>query len=141
MSNIPVSVAHWKAARRFSRCRTQADDLVILLEDEPIVGGAEPIDARSHLVNGRDIDFPTDRRVLDVGAVIARHAAASCAEAGRTPLLLAAMPVIFQPVGSGAVRGHARRRHIVARWLIDFRDRMLTLDKNLLAMYPRQPYS
>jgi hypothetical protein len=47
----------------------KADDLVILLEDEPIVGGAEPIDARSHLVNGRDVDFPTDGCVLDVGAV------------------------------------------------------------------------
>ena len=33
------------------------------------------------------------------------------------------------------------QRHIVARWLIDFRDLMLTLDKTLIAMYVRQPYS
>ncbi len=119
----------------------KADDLVILLEDEPIVGGAEPIDARSHLVNGRDVDLPTDRRVLDVGAVNRQtrsgilcrsrtHATAACFHAS-----------IFQPVGSLLMRGRARRRHIVARWLIDFRDLMLTLDKTLIAMYPRQPYS
>jgi hypothetical protein len=47
----------------------KADDLVISLEDEPIVGGAEPIDARSHLISGRDVDFPTDRCVLDVRAI------------------------------------------------------------------------
>jgi hypothetical protein len=47
----------------------EADDLVILLEDEPIVGGAEPIDARSHLTKGRDVDFPTDGCVLDVGSL------------------------------------------------------------------------
>jgi hypothetical protein len=47
----------------------KADDLVISLEDEPIVGGAKPTDARSHLISGRDVDFPTDRCVLDVGAV------------------------------------------------------------------------
>jgi hypothetical protein len=33
------------------------------------VGGAEPIDARSHLTNGWDVDLPTDGGVLDVGAV------------------------------------------------------------------------
>jgi hypothetical protein len=47
----------------------KADDLIISLEYEPFVGGAEPTDARGHLTNGRDIDFPADRCVLDVGAV------------------------------------------------------------------------
>jgi hypothetical protein len=47
----------------------EADDLIISLEDEPFVGGTKPIDARSHFGNGRDVDFPTDRCVLDVGAV------------------------------------------------------------------------
>jgi hypothetical protein len=48
---------------------SKADDLVTSLEYEPFVGGAEPTDARSHLTNGRDVDFPTDRCVLDVGTV------------------------------------------------------------------------
>jgi hypothetical protein len=39
------------------------------------------------------------------------------------------------------VRGHARRRHIVARWLMDFRDLMLTLDKTLTAIRLGQTYS
>jgi len=47
----------------------KADDLVTSLEDEPFVGGAKPIDARSHLTNGRDVDLPTDGGVLDVGTV------------------------------------------------------------------------
>jgi hypothetical protein len=47
----------------------KTDDLVISLEDEPFVGGAKPIDARSHLTNGRDVDFPIDRCGLDIGAV------------------------------------------------------------------------
>jgi hypothetical protein len=34
-----------------------------------------------------------------------------------------------------------RVTHIVARWLIDLRGLMLTLEKTLLAMYPRQRYS
>jgi hypothetical protein len=37
--------------------------------------------------------------------------------------------------------GHACRRHIVARWLIDFQGLMLTADKTLIAMCPRRPYS
>jgi hypothetical protein len=40
-----------------------------LLEYEPFVGGVEPSDARSHLTNGRDVDFPTDGGVQDAGAV------------------------------------------------------------------------
>ena len=51
---------------------------------------------RSHVGNGRDVDFPTDRGGLDIGAVDRQHAAASRAEAGRTPLPLAA--TIFQPM-------------------------------------------
>ena len=47
----------------------KADDLVTSLEDEPFVGGAKPTDARSHFGDGRDVEFPTDRCVLDVGAV------------------------------------------------------------------------
>ena len=49
----------------------KANDLSVSLEDEPLVGGAEPIDARSHLTNGWswDVDLPTDGGVLDVGAV------------------------------------------------------------------------
>ena len=38
-------------------------------------------------------------------------------------------------------RRRACQRHIVARWLIDFRGLMLTPDKTLIAMCPRQPYS
>jgi hypothetical protein len=47
----------------------KADDPINSLEDEPFVGSAEPTDARSHLSSGRDVDFPTDRCVLDEGAV------------------------------------------------------------------------
>jgi len=47
----------------------EADDLIISLEDEPFSGGAERTDAGSDLVIGRDVDFPTDGCVLDVGAV------------------------------------------------------------------------
>jgi hypothetical protein len=47
----------------------KTDALIISLEDEPFVGGAKPIDARSHVGNGRDVDFPTDRCGLDIGAV------------------------------------------------------------------------
>jgi hypothetical protein len=36
----------------------EADDLIITFEDEPFVGATEPIDARSHLVNGRGRRFP-----------------------------------------------------------------------------------
>jgi hypothetical protein len=35
----------------------------------------------------------------------------------------------------------ACRRHIVARWLIDFSNLVRMLEKTLLAMYPRQPCS
>jgi hypothetical protein len=119
----------------------EADDLIITFEDEPFVGATEPIDARSHLVNGRDVDFPTDRRVLDAGAVN-RHARSGIPCRRRTHTTAACFhAIIFQPVGSGAVRGHARRRHIVARWLMDFRDLMLTLDKTLTAIRLGQTYS
>jgi hypothetical protein len=37
----------------------KTDALIISLEDEPFVGGAKPIDTRSHVGNGRDVDFPT----------------------------------------------------------------------------------
>ena len=47
----------------------KTDGLIISLEDESFVGGAKPIDARSHLTNGWDVDLPTDGGVLDVGAV------------------------------------------------------------------------
>src|SRR6516162_10917550 len=47
----------------------EADDLIIAFQDEPFMGFAEPGDTRSHLTCGRDLDFPTDRRVLDIGAV------------------------------------------------------------------------
>jgi len=47
----------------------KADDPIVSLEDEPFVGGAKPTDARSHFGDGRDVEFPTDRCVLDVGAV------------------------------------------------------------------------
>ena len=63
----------------------KADDLIISLEDEPFVGGAEPIDARSHLISGRDFDLPTDRRVLDVGAVN-RQARSGILCRSRTPV-------------------------------------------------------
>jgi hypothetical protein len=36
----------------------EADDLIITFEDEPFVGATEPIDARSHLVNGSGRRFP-----------------------------------------------------------------------------------
>jgi hypothetical protein len=35
----------------------KADDLFISLEYEPFVGGAEPIDARSHLIESRDVEL------------------------------------------------------------------------------------
>jgi hypothetical protein len=47
----------------------EADDLIISLEDEPFLGGAERTGAGSDLTKGRDVDFPTDGCVLDVGAV------------------------------------------------------------------------
>ena len=47
----------------------KTDDLIISLEDEPFVGGAKPIDARSHVGNSRDVDLPTDGGVQDTGAV------------------------------------------------------------------------
>jgi hypothetical protein len=46
----------------------QANDLSVSLEYEPLVGGAEPTDARRRLTHGRYVDFPADCRVLDVGA-------------------------------------------------------------------------
>jgi hypothetical protein len=88
-----------------------------------------------------DVDFPTDRRVLDVGAVT-RHARSGILCRRRTHTTAACFhAIIFQPVSSGAVRGHARRRHIVARWLIDFRDLMLALDKALTVIRLGQTYS
>src|ERR1700757_2513795 len=47
----------------------EADDPIIAFQDEPFMGFSEPGDARGHLAYGRDFDFPTDCRVLDVGAV------------------------------------------------------------------------
>jgi len=47
----------------------EADDLIISLEDEPFLGGAERTDAGSDLTNGRDVDVPTDGCVLDAGAL------------------------------------------------------------------------
>src|ERR1700744_3905351 len=47
----------------------EAGDPTIAFQDEPFMGFAEPGDTRSHLTYGRDLDFPTDRRVLDIGAV------------------------------------------------------------------------
>jgi len=47
----------------------KADDPIVSLEDKPFVGGAKPTGARSHFGDGRDVDFPTDRGVLDAGAV------------------------------------------------------------------------
>jgi hypothetical protein len=45
----------------------EADDLIISLEDEPFLGGAERTDAGSDLTKGRDVDFPTDGCVLALG--------------------------------------------------------------------------
>ena len=50
-------------------------------------------------------------------------------------------PFLGDAERTDAGRGHARRRHIVARWLIDFRDLMLTLDKTLTAIRLGQTYS
>src|ERR1700757_2828154 len=47
----------------------EADDPLIAFQDEPFVGFAQPGDTRGHLGYGRDLDFTTDRRVLDIGAV------------------------------------------------------------------------
>ena len=47
----------------------KTDDLTISLEDEPFVGGAKPINTRSHVGDGRDVDSPTDHCGLDIGAV------------------------------------------------------------------------
>jgi hypothetical protein len=33
----------------------KTDDLISSLEDEPFVGGAKPMAARSHVGNGRDV--------------------------------------------------------------------------------------
>src|ERR1700722_1488009 len=47
----------------------EADDLIIAFQDQPFMGFAQPGDTRGHLAHGRDLDFPTDRRVLDIRAV------------------------------------------------------------------------
>jgi hypothetical protein len=57
----------------------EADDLILAFQDEPFVGGAQSGDTRSHLLYRRHFDFPTDGRVLDVGAVN-RHAGARILE-------------------------------------------------------------
>jgi hypothetical protein len=54
---MPVSADHWKVAQPLHWLPVRkADDLIISFEDEPFVGGAEPVDARRHLSNGRDVD-------------------------------------------------------------------------------------
>src|ERR1700759_5359860 len=47
----------------------EADDLIFTFEDEPFVSGTSGADTGGHLPHTRDFDFPTDRRVLDVGAI------------------------------------------------------------------------
>jgi hypothetical protein len=66
--DMPVPVARWTAARRFSGCPCKTDDLIVSLEDEPVLGGAEPhrCGQRSHQRSG--VDFATDGCVLQVGA-------------------------------------------------------------------------
>jgi hypothetical protein len=52
-----------KAASRFGGClMRKANDLIISFQDEPLVGGEEPVDARGNLSHGRDVDL-ADRRV------------------------------------------------------------------------------
>src|SRR5271154_3601763 len=51
----------------------KAKDRSVALEDEPLVGGAEAVDARRHLSNGRDVDLPADRRGQNI-----RHASRYC---------------------------------------------------------------
>jgi hypothetical protein len=57
------------------------------------VGGAEPVDARGDLSNGRDVDFPADRRVQNIWPVNLRARRASRAEAARAPPQPPSMPV------------------------------------------------
>lgn len=64
----------------------EAADLIISLEDEPFLGGADRIDAGSDVTKGRDVDFPTDGSVLDVGAVNREARSGTGAEVRRTPL-------------------------------------------------------
>ena len=40
-----------------------ADDLTVMFENQPFVGLLGRGDPRRHLVDARDFDFPTDRRV------------------------------------------------------------------------------
>ena len=47
----------------------ESDCLVAAFEDEPGMSIGRRRDALSHLIGGRDIEFPTHRGVLDVGAV------------------------------------------------------------------------
>jgi hypothetical protein len=79
----------------------EADDLIISLVDEPLLGGGERADAGSDLTKGRDVDFPTDGCVLDVGAVNrqARSGILCCSRSRVTARLHA---IIFRPMASGA---------------------------------------
>jgi len=47
----------------------ESDCPVVALEDEPPVGVAGSGNAGRHLVDSRDVEFPTHRAVLDIGAV------------------------------------------------------------------------
>ena len=47
----------------------EADHMIVMFENNPFVRLLGRGDTRSHFVSARCFDFPTDRRVLDVGAV------------------------------------------------------------------------
>jgi hypothetical protein len=87
------------------------------LVDESLLGGGERADAGSDLTTRR-------HHVLQP---VAGHCSLACD--------------CFPTDGLWCPSGRACRRPIVARWLIDFRGLMLTPDKSVIAMCPRQPYS
>ena len=98
------------------------------------MGGAEPIDARSHLTNGWDVDFPTDRRCSG-------RSGGKSPGTQRHPVLkpdarhCCLLPCQYFPTGRLRCCKRAWRvhTHIVARWLIDFSDSDADAGENLVS--------
>src|SRR5271166_4603569 len=78
----------------------EADDLTVMFENEPFVGLLGRGDTRSHLLCARDFDFPTDHRVLDIGAVN-RNAGGRILEGSRTHTIANRLHASSLPAAGG----------------------------------------
>jgi hypothetical protein len=83
----------------------EADNLILAFEDKPFMSGAEPGDTRSHLVDCRDVDFPTGRCVLDVRA-INRHTRSRILRGSRTHAAAAAARLHANSLAPQSARGN-----------------------------------